>query len=142
MAGRRTFRAFLWPTRMLITVLVVVAALIAVTVRDPLGALTMLVVLGGLAVWIVHRPGVELTADGMTYRPFFRRRRRFSWQRVRGVSVETRQGRPGSTFQVIGVRTDGRDLMLWVLAFHSAAWTQRVRDVLDAEARQGRRRSA
>jgi hypothetical protein len=141
MAGRRTFRAFLWPTRVLVALLVAVAGLIAATVHDPIGALTMLAVLGGLAVWIVHRPGIVLTGDGMTYRAFFRWRRRVSWQRVRGIAVETRQGRPGSQFQVIAVRTEGRDVLLWVLAFHSAEWTRRVCDVLDAEARQGRRRS-
>lgn len=140
MAGPLTIRAFLWPTRVLLGVLVAVAAVILVTVSDGIGAVVMLAVLGGLAAWILHRPGVVLTNDGIVYRPFFRPRKRIGWDHVTGFSVVTRQGRPGTTLNVVAANTSGEQVLMWALMFHGLDWTNQVCDTLNREAKQRRRR--
>jgi len=139
-ADQRTIRALLWPTRVLVGALVAIAAIILVTVHDGLGAVVMEAVLGGLAVWIVRRPGVALTNDGIVYRPFFRPRKKIGWDHVTGFSVVARQGRPGSTINVIAANTSGEQLLMWALMFHSVDWTTQACDALNREATQRRRR--
>lgn len=128
-----SFRAFLWPARVLLGLLVGLAVLIATTVSDSVGAVTMLAVLGGLAVWILYRPGAVLTDDHFLYRPFFWRGRRIGWDHINGFSVVERQGRAGNTIKVVAADTSGKQVMMWALTFHSVVWTNDLCAALNRE---------
>jgi hypothetical protein len=133
-------RAFLWPARVLAALLVASAILIAILVADPLGAIVMLAVLGGLALRIVYRPGLTMTDGQLVYRPFFTRRKKIGLDHVNNFYVATVQGRPGAAMKIIAANTSGRPLMMYALGFHGLEWTNRTCETLNKQAVDRRRR--
>jgi hypothetical protein len=135
-----TVRAFLWPARVLAALLVATAILVVIFVQDPLGAVVMIAVLGGLALWIVHRPGLVMTDGQLAYRPFFTRRRKIGLEHINNFYVATVQGRPGAAMKIIAANTSGHPLMMYVLGFHGLEWTSRTCETLNKQAIARRRR--